>query len=336
VRILVKGAGVAGLSTAHELAAHGADVVLIEKKPSPGGGASWFAGGMLAPFCERESAEETVVALGREAATWWEETLPGTVSFTGTLVVAPSRDVAELARFAARTRGHTQVDADGIAALEPDLAGRFRSGLHYPEEAHLDPRHTLVRLHAKVTSMGVKSIFNCSEPPDADSFEAVIDCTGMAAAGFLPELRGVRGEMLYLETSEVRLSRSVRLIHPRFPVYVVPRGDGRFMVGATMVESDSDGAVTARSLMELLNAAYALHPAFGEARVIEISSGVRPAFDDNLPKVVRKGDTLFVNGLYRHGFLLAPALAQQVAKIMFAEGDEKEGTDEDRRQWRSA
>jgi glycine oxidase len=336
LRILVKGAGVAGLTTAHELAANGAEVVLIEKKPSLGGGASWFAGGMLAPFCERESADELVIALGRQAAKWWEEVLPGSVAFGGTLVVAPPRDAAEIDRFAARTRGHAHVDADGIAALEPDLAGRFRSGLHYTEEAHLDPRQTLVRLLAKIASMGVKAIFNCSEPPDAASFDAVIDCTGMAAAGSLPELRGVRGEMLYLETSEVRLSRSVRLIHPRFPVYIVPRGDGRFMVGATMVESDSDGPVTARSLMELLNAAYALHPAFGEARVVEVSSGVRPAYDDNLPKVVRTGDTLFVNGLYRHGFLLAPALAQQVTKMLFAKGEGKEKTDEDRREWRSA
>ena len=335
MRILVKGAGVAGLTAAHELAANGADVVLIEKKPSLGGGASWLAGGMLAPFCECESADELVLALGRQAAKWWDEVLPGSVAFGGTLVVAPPRDAAEIDRFAAHTRGHVRVDAGGIDALEPDLGGRFHSGLHYAEEAHLDPRQTLVRLHTKIAAMGVKVIFSCSEYPDADSFDAVIDCTGMAAAGSLPELRGVRGEMLYLETSEVRLSRSVRLIHPRFPVYIVPRGDGRFMVGATMVESDSDGPVTARSLMELLNAAYALHPAFGEARVVEVSSGVRPAYDDNLPSVVRKGDTLFVNGLYRHGFLLAPALAKEVTRMMFAEGAGKEETDESRREWRS-
>jgi glycine oxidase len=336
LRVLIKGAGVTGLTTAHELAAHGADVLLIEKNPAPGGGASWFAGGMLAPFCERESAEETVVTRGRHAAGWWEETLPGTVAFNGTLVVAPPRDAAELTRFAVRTRGHLQLDADGVAALEPDLSGRFRAGLHFVDEAHLDPRQTLLRLHAKLASMGVRSIFDCSAPSSRDEFDAVVDCTGMAAAGVLPQLRGVRGEMLYLETSELSLSRPVRLIHPRFPVYIVPRGDGRFMVGATMIETSSSGPVTARSMMELLNAAYALHPAFGEARVVEASSGVRPAYDDNLPRIVRQGNTLFVNGLYRHGFLLAPALAQQVVKIIFAEGDEKEGTDEDRRQWRSA
>ena len=139
-----------------------------------------------------------------------------------------------------------------------------------------------------------------------------VDCTGMRATTH-PELRGVRGEMLLLRTPEVSLSRPVRLLHPRIPVYVVPRADHHFMVGATMIESDAAGPITARSMMELLNAAYALHPAFGEAEIIEIGTGVRPAFADNLPRVERDGNHIRINGLYRHGFLLAPAMARQAA-----------------------
>jgi len=97
---------------------------------------------------------------------------------------------------------------------------------------------------------------------------------------------------------------------------VVPRGGGRFMVGATMVESADSGPVTARSMMELLNAAYTVHPAFGEARILEAAAGVRPAFPDNLPKIETSGDTLFINGFHRHGFLLAPALARQAADLI--------------------
>jgi glycine oxidase len=144
----------------------------------------------------------------------------------------------------------------------------------------------------------------------------VIDCTGSAAIGRLERLRGVRGEMLYLETEEIVLSRPVRLLHPRHPIYIVPRRHGRFMVGGTMIESGASGAPTARSIMELLNAAYALHPAFGEARVTETGAGVRPAFPDNFPRVVQVGRTLHVNGLYRHGFLLAPAMARRVAEML--------------------
>jgi len=138
------------------------------------------------------------------------------------------------------------------------------------------------------------------------------------------DLRGVRGEMLVLRSREVNLTRTLRLLHPRFPLYVVPRademgGEGTYMVGATSIESGSRGPATARSLMELLGAAYALHPAFGEAEVVEIGVDARPAFPDNLPRAWRDGDRVFVNGLYRHGFLLAPAMARRAADLVFNE-----------------
>ena len=140
--------------------------------------------------------------------------------------------------------------------------------------------------------------------------------TAPASRRAIGGLRGVRGEMLLLRTPEVALSRPVRLLHPRIPVYVVPRADHFFMVGATMIESDAAGPVTARSMMELLNAAYALHPAFGEAEIVETGVGLRPAYPDNLPRVKRKGSEISINGLYRHGFLLAPAMARNAAELI--------------------
>lgn len=336
MRVLVKGAGVAGLTAAYELATRGARVVVVEQKPGLAGSASWYAGGMLAPYCERENAEEAVVTLGREAAAWWQQAVPGTVHFAGTLVVAPRRDLGDLDRFAARTRNFARLDADKIAALEPDLAGRFGAGLYFAEEAHLDPRQALTRLQDRLVAMEVGFCFDRTEPPAGYTADAVVDCTGVGAAASLIELRGVRGEMLHLQTSEIRLSRPIRLVHPRIPVYIVPRGDGRFMVGATMIESASDEPITARSMMELLNAAYALHPAFGEARIVEASSGVRPAYPDNLPRATRVGDTVFVNGFYRHGFLLAPALARQAAELVLGGQTGKEEVNETRGQRRDA
>lgn len=317
MHVLVKGAGVVGLAAAHELVARGGEVTVVDTAPSPGAGASSCAGGMLAPFCERECAEEDVIRLGKDAARWWEAVLPGVVTFNGTLVVAPPRDAIELKHFAARTSGYTPVSGEEIAALEPDLSDRFRAGLFFADEAHLDPREALRKLQAKLAASGVTFAFGGIEPSN-NGFDRTIDCTGMAAKGMLSELRGVRGEMLYLETREIGLSRPVRLIHPRFPVYVVPRGDGRFMVGATMIEADDAGPPSARSVVELLNTAYALHPAFAEARILEISSGVRPAFSDNLPRIIERGETLYVNGLYRHGFLLAPAFARQAAEAVLS------------------
>ncbi len=242
--------------------------------------------------------------------------MPGAVRRAGTLVVAPARDRAELDRFAARAEAVDRLDAEALAAVEPDLAGRFRSALFVPEEAHLDPRAALAALAARLASLGVDCLFG-GQAPASGRFDRIVDCTGMAAAATLPGLRGVRGEMLLLRTDEVRLARPVRLLHPRFPVYVVPRGDGRFMVGATMIESDDAGPPSARSVMELLNAAYALHPAFGEARILEAGVGVRPAFPDNLPRLVESRGVLHVNGFYRHGFLLAPAMAARAADAVF-------------------
>ena len=314
MRILVKGTGVAGLTVAWQLYRHGFDVTIADRAQKVGSGASGLAGGMLAPWCERESAEERVLALGRSAADWWEAALPGLVRRNGTLVVAGGRDTGELDRFAGRTSGWEWLGAEGIAALEPDLAGRFHKALFFRQEAHLDPRQALSALTAALEEARMRFLLGASAT--AGGHERVIDCTGAARIGRLPKLRGVRGEMLHLETGEIRLSRPVRLLHPRHPIYIVPREAGRFMVGATMIESGDDGPVTARSLMELLNAAYALHPAFGEARLMETGAGVRPAYPDNFPRVSEDGDTIHVNGLYRHGFLLAPAMAGEVARLL--------------------
>ena len=317
MRILVKGAGVAGLTVAWQLYRHGFDVTIAERADKVGTGASGFAGGMLAPWCERESAEEPVLTLGRMAADWWEAALPGHVQRRGTLVVAAGRDASELDRFARRTSGWEWLDEAGIAALEPDLAGRFRKALFFRQEAHLDPRQALSALSAALEEARMRFLFG--PRGDANHYDRMIDCTGAARIDRLPDLRGVRGEMLSLETSELKLSRPVRLLHPRHPIYIVPREKNRFMVGATMIESADIGPITTRSLMELLNAAYALHPTFGEARLTETGAGIRPAYPDNLPRVTEDGDTIHVNGLYRHGFLLAPAMAGEVARRLLSQ-----------------
>ena len=317
MRILVKGAGVAGLTVAWQLYRHGFDVTIHERAEKVGLGASGLAGGMLAPWCERESAEEAVLTLGRLAADWWEAALPGHVQRRGTLVVAGGRDAGELDRFASRTSGWERLDAAGISALEPDLAGRFQKALFFRQEAHLDPLTALAALTAGLEEARMRFLFGADD--EAARYDRVINCTGAEQIGRLPDIRGVRGEMLRLETGDVHLSRPVRLLHPRHPIYIVPRERNRFMVGATMIESDDPGPVTARSLMELLNAAYALHPAFGEARLIDTGAGIRPAYPDNFPRVTQQGQTLHVNGLYRHGFLLAPAMAGEVARRLLAE-----------------
>lgn len=319
--ISVLGAGVAGLSVASELVDRGADVQIIDPAGPPGPhGCSWWAGGMLAPWCEFENAEEPVLRLGQKAVGWW--TALTEVETRGTLVVAHARDLPDLRRFSRRTGAFDWLDQDAVHALEPDLAG-FTSGLYFRQEAHLSPRRALAALVQKNLDAGVVFL---GEAPEKTA-ELTIDCRGFAARDDLPDLRGVKGEMLILKAPDVDITRPVRLLHPRIPLYVVPRGDGIYMLGATMIEGEDRQRITARSMLELLSAAYALSPAFGEAEILEIGVDVRPAFPDNLPRVRRRGKKIWANGLFRHGFLLAPALAQSVADLVL-EDKESELVDE--------
>ena len=336
LRIRVVGAGVLGLTCAYAFARAGCAVEIIERAASAGLGCSFYAGGMLAPWCEAESAEPLVVALGEEALVYWRDVVP-VAAHAGSLVLAPARDRADLVRFARRTTRHERLDGAAIASLEPDLAGRFGEALFFPDEAHLDPRAAILALVARLQAHArVAFRFDTPYDPGASDADWTIDTRGFAGRDRLPDLRGVKGEMVVVRTADITLARPVRLLHPRHPVYIVPRGDGRFMIGATMVESEDRGRVTARALLELLGAAYTVHPAFAEAEVVEIGCDVRPAFADNLPRIRVDGRTLVANGLFRHGFLLAPALARRVAATVLDGAHFPEVSDADPRERRSA
>jgi glycine oxidase len=306
--VSVIGAGIAGAWQALLFAQAGRAVTLHERGDHAMTQAtSHWAGGMLAPWCEREASEPVITRLGIRSLDLWREHFPQT-PFNGSLVVSHPRDRADFERFAKLTSGHRRVDADDVAELEPSLDGRFREALFFPDEGHVEPRLVLPQLHERITAAGGVIAFNSETNPD-DSDGVVIDCRGLGARETFPDLRGVKGEMIIVESDEIELSRPVRLIHPRWPLYIIPRANRQFMIGATTIEREDDG-VSVRSALELLSAAYAVHPAFGEARIVEIGSGLRPAFPDNLPRIAIDNQRIAVNGLYRHGFLLAPALAE--------------------------
>jgi glycine oxidase len=306
--VTVIGAGIAGAWQALLFAQAGHDVTLHEQgDASLMLSTSHWAGGMLAPWCESEAAEPVISRLGLRSLDLWRQHMPDT-PFNGSLVVAHARDRSDYERFARLTSGHQRLDAAALATLEPSLEGRFRDALFFPGEGHVEPRRVLPKLHEKIVAAGGRIRFN-SEVHASDLDGLVIDCRGLAARDAQTDLRGVKGEMILIETAEVQLARPVRLIHPRWPLYVIPREDNLFMLGATSIEAEDTG-VSVRSALELLGAAYAVHPAFAEARIVEFGSGLRPAFPDNQPRIAVDEDRIAVNGLYRHGFLIAPALAE--------------------------
>ena len=306
--VSIIGAGIAGAWAALLFAQAGRAVTLHERSDEAMTlSTSHWAGGMLAPWCEGESSEPVISRLGLRALDLWRAELPDT-PFNGSLVVAHPRDRADYERFARLTTGHRRLDARGLADLEPSLEGRFRDALFFAGEGHVEPRRVLPKLHQRIIAAGGTIKFN-SEPKPQEIDGIVIDCRGLSARDSEPALRGVKGEMILIETGEVSLARPVRLIHPRWPLYVIPREQNLFMLGATSIEAEDTG-VSVRSALELLGAAYAVHPAFGEARIVEFGSGLRPAYPDNLPRIAIRDNHIAVNGLYRHGFLIAPALAE--------------------------
>ncbi len=316
-RITVVGAGIIGVWQALTLARAGHRVKLLDQRTDPiAHSASAHAGAMLAPGCEGEIAPPIVRDLGYEGLRLWREACPA-IEARGSLVVAQPRDQPDLKRFARLTEGHKTLHDQDIDNLEPSLAGRFTTALYFPDEAHIAPREALRLLldcaHEAGCDLHLGQGFTAS-----DREGLVVDCRGYAATDILPDLRGVRGERILIATREIGLSRPVRLLHPRHPLYVVPWGEDRYLIGATMIESDDEGPVTVRSALELLGTAYALHPAFGEATILEIASGVRPSFPDNVPRarILNGGRTIAVNGAYRHGFLLAPVLAAAVESFI--------------------
>src|SRR3712207_5670188 len=163
--VTVVGAGVAGTWQALLFAKAGYQVTVFERGDANlAQAAAHWAGGMLAPDCEAETAEPVVTRLGRRSLELWRSHLPD-LSANGSLVIAHPRDRADYERFARLTSGYERLDAARIGELEPVLAGRFREGLFFPGEAHVEPRRVLPALHRQLQEAGATIRFNQAADP---------------------------------------------------------------------------------------------------------------------------------------------------------------------------
>ena len=336
--IAIIGAGITGLTQALWLQRQGHHLSLFERGSERlDHHCSHVGAGMLAPYCELGEAETVIAHWGATALTLWQALVPTLaqpvhMSCAGTLVVAHRQDRAGIEHLAERVTqagfGAQQrwLQRDEWREREPELDSRFGEALYLAPEGEIDPRSLLPALVETLRRDGAMLHFETEVAAMASgevtvqgqrfAFDWVLDCRGLAAREHLPELRGVRGEILTLHSREVRLNRPIRMMHPRYPLYIVPRPNQRFVVGATSIESDSLRPATVRSTLELLSAAYALHPAFAEAEIVEIKSQCRPAFPDHLPHILQQNHLLRINGLYRHGYLLSPLIAETVAAVI--------------------
>lgn len=342
-QIAIAGAGLLGRLLAWRLRLLGHQITLFEAgklRPDTNipRAAAFTAAGMIAPLSEAVVSDANVYRMGQYALHRWPEwlkDLPTTVSNSsplffsnGSLLVAHPQDESELQQFenelnfvVPECRNYQWLSNSDIRGLEPDLHAHFMRGLLLQEEGHLHNREFLQQLGDELIRLNVNVRENTSVETDphtirtdsgSEKFDWVIDCRGLGAKSQLKKIRGVRGETLHVETTEIQLHRPVRLMHPRYQLYVVPKPNHRFIIGATQIESEDRSPVTLQSSLELGSALYTLSSAFAEARIIEMDTNLRPAFMDNLPKIFSKPGLIVANGLFRHGYLLAPAVADQV------------------------
>ncbi len=342
----IAGAGLAGRTLAWRLLRAGCRVSLFDSRQRAElDTASMTAAAMLSPLAELAVSDEVVFALGQRSMQLWPRWIaelaegggePVYFCQKGSLVVAHAPDQPSLEHFtrllhhklpeACRAQVHA-LDAASLAQHEPALAGRFGGGLFLESEGQLANDQWMATLATEIDRLGVvwhegQAVEQVQEgrmvcADGAHAFDVTVDARGVGSKAQWPQLRGVRGEVLRVECHGVSLQRPVRLMHPRYALYVVPRPDHQFVVGATELESEDTGPVTLRSTLELGSALHSLHPAFGEARVLRLSAALRPALDDHRPAILLQGGVWHINGLYRHGYLCAPALVDDlVARLL--------------------
>jgi glycine oxidase len=342
---VVVGGGAIGLSCAWRLAQTGAAVALVERAAPPAG-ATKVAAGMLAPVGELTFGEPELLKMTLAAA----ERYPGFVAeleaatgmttgyaARGALHIALDRDEAAALRRVHELQRSLELEAEWLPArscreLEPGLTPSFNGGVHAPGEAAIDPRALSRALLAALESAGAELLLGTevvAAELDGDRLTGVRTDSGRALrapatvlatgawsgqAGWLPEparppARPVKGQILELRSREGAAPCERIVASER--VYLVPRPDGRLIVGATVEEQGFDTTVTAGGVHELLREAYRLLPDVAEMELVEAAAGLRPATPDNLPLVgpAPLDGLLWATGHFRNGILLAPLAA---------------------------
>jgi glycine oxidase len=345
----IVGAGLMGRLLAVALAKRGAQVELFEKGGADAANsAARIAAAMLAPLAESAITEDNVVRMGVHSLPRWKQLIdelakPVYFQQDGTLILWHRQDASDAERFASHLERNcdrnqalskpVHLDGQSLEEIEPGVAERFSQGLYLPNEGQLDNRQLLEALLVELTLMKVPCHWNQAVDPEQlrsqeNAFDWVIDCRGLGAKDSWKQiddasknLRGVRGEVIRLHAPEVKLRRPTRLIHPRYPIYIAPKEDDVYVVGATEIESEDLSPMSVRSAMELLSAVYTVHSGFAEARILEMATQCRPTLKDNLPEISidqkpNGADLMMINGLYRHGFMISPAILDCALEIL--------------------
>lgn len=334
MHIGIAGVGLVGRVLALNLLQQGHILTLFDEDRAYGDKAAGItAAGMLAVFAELESAESIIFEHGNRSIALWPDLLEqvgiaDAYQQEGSIITAHPQDYNELDHFIDTLKSKVEeastiqlLDKEGITALEPDL-DQHSKAFFIPHEGQVDAQRFMkassdyLLAHPDVTWYQETKVSDISSGTikvenDQKIFDWVFDARGLGAQEDMKELRGVRGEVFWLEAPEVKISRPTRMLHPRYKIYIVPRSNNRYIIGATEIESEDKSPMSVRSSLELLSAVYSMHSGFAEARIVNSMTNCRPALRDNLPKIEQGEKMTRINGLYRHGYLLAPALVEE-------------------------
>lgn len=317
VDVAVVGAGPMGLVTALMCARAGVSVAIYERQSDFSGSPAWNGVGVIAPDCEADAADTTVVELGRRSLDLWPA-LSSSVRLNGVLVLATRRAPAAIDDYATFVANYDWFGPEEIAALEPALAGIHNRAMHFPLAGCVDPRLAFADLREALEAVGVSIHFDWVGTIDGLAAERIVDTRGLGARDRFPELRGVTAEMAIVRSHKVELGRPIRLLNSRHALYVTPRGQGVYVIGTTTIDDDRNG-VSVRSAGELMAHAVSLLPAFAEAEVMEFRAGLMPVLMNGVPKVSVGERVIAVNGLFRYGWMVAPAIAEDLVRVIYTQ-----------------
>ena len=337
LRVGIAGAGLLGRLLAFTLsrAGHRVEVHDPAEGPEARGAAGWTAAGMLSPLAELESADERVFRWGLRSIALWPQILgalrsPVDFRCDGSLLVAHREDSGAarrvldlLAHKAPPGHAAQPISAAELGQLEPALRGGLHAWL-LPGEGRIHTVQAMAALAAGLPGVDWRwgSPVAAVEPGrlllprGPAAFDWVFDVRGVGARPQL-SVRGVRGEIFWLQAPGLGLCRPVRLLHARHRVYLVPRAPDLVVVGASEIESEDRSPVSLRSTVELLAAAHSIVPALAEARIVHSETNLRPALPDNLPRIEVQPGLVRINGLFRHGWLIAPGLVETALEVAF-------------------
>ncbi len=334
MHIGIAGVGLVGRVLALNLLRQGHTLTLFDEDTAYGDNAAGMAAaGMLAVFAELESAESVIFEHGKRSIALWPELLEqiGIVNAyqqEGSIITAHPQDYSELDHFIETLKSKVDeaseiqlLDRSELTQLEPDMEQHAKA-FFIPQEGQVDAQrfmkassdylldHPDVKWHQEIKVEEVKAGEICFAGV-CEPFDWVFDTRGLGAQKQVEDLRGVRGEVFWLDAPEVNITRPTRMLHPRYKIYIVPRPDNRYIIGATEIESEDKSPMSVRSSLELLSAVYSMHSGFAEARIVNMVTNCRPTLKDNLPAIAQDKKLTRINGLYRHGYLLAPAVVEE-------------------------